>query len=159
VLSAEAALMTREHFVERYGVPVHDRRRRIGRCDPATVDRSQLPGLLDAISASVPLPRRASIAGGVTDCGLLVHYYGPRSVPRHDRAEGGDQRPREHRHVRDVEPVVRRRREPTDGGCDAIGDKVYNARPTPGGRCTLQDINVNVFGVDPDTGSRRPSTT
>jgi hypothetical protein len=46
---------------------------------------------------------------------------------------------------------------PTDG-CPAIGAEVYNPTTNPdGARCTLQDSNVNVLGIDPDTGfARRP---
>ncbi len=45
VISAEVALMVKEHFAETYGKPsVHDRLWRLGRRDPAASDREQLPG-------------------------------------------------------------------------------------------------------------------
>jgi hypothetical protein len=159
VLSAEAALMTREHFVERYGVPEFT----IGDGGSGGAIQQLLighnyPGLLDAISASVPFPDAASIAGGVTDCGLLVHYYGT----RFGAALTAEQKEAINGHASTGTCEMWNRLfvggvNPTDG-CDAIGDKVYNATTNPSGaRCTLQDINVNVFGIDPDTGfARRP---
>ena len=152
--------MTREHFVEHYGVPEFT----IGDGGSGGAIQQLLighnyPGLLDAISASVPFPDASSIAGGVTDCGLLVHYYG---TP-FGAALTAEQKEAINGHAstgtcEHVEPLVRRRREPDRRLRPAIGDKVYNAATNPdGSRCTLQDINVNVLGVDPDTGfARRP---
>ncbi|MGH8977851.1 MAG: DUF6351 family protein [Acidimicrobiia bacterium] len=158
-LSAEAALMTREHFVETYGVPDFT----IG--DGASGGAAQqfaiahnYPGILDAVSAALPVPDVVSIQRGATDCGLLLHYYGTES----GTALTAEQKQTINGHAsagtcpewnRLVGGIVN----PTDG-CDAIGDQVYNRVTNPeGARCTLHDINVNVFGIDPETGfARRP---
>jgi Tannase-like family of unknown function (DUF6351) len=158
-LSAEAALMTREHFIEAYGVP----RFTIG--DGGSGGAIQqlaiaynYPGILDAISAAVPFPDAVSIAGGVTDCGLLVHYYttdfGASLTDAQKEAING------HASTGTCEmwnQLFVGGVNPTDG-CDAIGDRAYDpTKNRTGARCTLQDSNVNVFGVDPATGfARRP---
>jgi hypothetical protein len=160
VLSAEAAMMTREHFVESYGHPDLT----IGDGGSGGAIQQLLiaygyPGLLDGVSASVPFPDAASIAGGVTDCGLLVHYY---TTPKGAALTTG-QRAAINGHksagtcelwnrlfVGGVNPV---------DGCDPkIADQVYDARTNrDGARCTLQDMNIAVFGKDPNTGfARRP---
>jgi hypothetical protein len=159
VLSAEAALMTREHFIEAYGVP----RFTIG--DGGSGGAIQqlavaynYPGILDAISAAVPFPDALSIAGGVTDCGLLVHYYA--SEPGASLTDA--QRQAVNGHASTGTCIMWDRLfvagvNPTDG-CDAIGPAVYDPVQNPTGtRCTLQDINRNVLGSDPATGfARRP---
>jgi hypothetical protein len=159
VLSAEAALMTREHFVEKFGLP----RFTIG--DGGSGGAIQqlalaynYPGILDAVSASVPFPDAVSIAAGVTDCGLLVHYYSTDA----GTALSDAQRAAINGHASTGTCDMWNRLfvggvNPTDG-CDAIGSAAYDPVKNPkGARCTLQDSNVNVLGIDPNTGfARRP---
>jgi hypothetical protein len=159
LLSAEAALMTREHFIETYGVPEST----IG--DGGSGGAIQqlalahnYPGILDALSPSVPFPDAISIAPGVTDCGLLVHYYTTDS----GRRLSDEQKTAINGHRTSGTCVQWDRLfvggvNPTDG-CPAIGDQVYDPVTNPDGtRCSLADINVNALGVDPDTGfANRP---
>ena len=95
MVSAEAALMTREHFVETYGVPeftIGDGGSG-GAIQQLLIAQNQ-PGLLDALSPAAPFPDALSIAGGVSDCGLLVDYYEtPVRLPPERGAAGCHQRP------------------------------------------------------------------
>jgi hypothetical protein len=160
VLSAEAAMMTREHFVEAYGAP----RFTIGDGGSGGAIQQLLiaynyPGILDGLSPAVPFPDAASIAGGVTDCGLLVHYY----ETAHGRALTPAQRAAINGHASAGTCELWNRLfvggvNPTDGCDPSIANQVYDPKTNPHGvRCTLQDINVNVLGRDPKTGfARRP---
>jgi len=159
VVSAEAASMTKEHFVEAYGVPRHT----IGEGGSGGAIQQFLisqnyPGILDASVIGAPFPDAMSMAPGVTDCGLLLDYY--RSPA--GSALNASQRTAINGHATDetceswastflqvVDPTV---------GCDLPEDLVYDPALRPdGARCTLQDSAVNLFGVDPATGfARRP---
>jgi hypothetical protein len=158
VLSAEAALMTREHFVEHYGLPTFT----IGdggsggAIQQLLVAQNQ-PGLLDALSPAAPFPDALSIAPGVSDCGLLVEYYATPS----GRRLSDEQRAAINGHLTAGTCASWDRLfvggiDPTDGCDPAIPpEDVYSAANPEGVRCTLQDANVNVFGTDPDTGFAR----
>ena len=157
MLSAETALMTREHFVEQYGVPqftIGDGGS--GGAIQQLMIAHRYPGILDALSPSVPFPDAISIAGGVTDCGLLVNYYGT----EFGAALTDEQKQAINGHAstgtcESVEPAVRRRLNPTDG-CDprsATRSTTRDTRPD-GVRCTLQDINVNIVGAGSGNGFR-----
>ena len=108
----------------------------------------------------MPFPDAASIAGGVTDCGLLVHYYGDairrrRSPTEQKEAING------HASTGTCEMwnrLVRRRREPDRRLRRDRRQGLQRRDAIPTVRAARsQDINVNVFGVDPDTGfARRP---
>lgn len=160
VLSAEAALMTREHFVEQYGVP----RFTIGDGGSGGAIQQLLianayPGLLDALSPSAPFPDAISISGGVTDCGLLLSYY---ETTEAGAQLGAEQQAAINGHLTagtcsSWRDLFLGAVDPTDG-CSVDQAEVYDPDTNPDGvRCTLQDINVNVMGRDPDTGfARRP---
>ncbi|MCU1427847.1 MAG: hypothetical protein JWL83_1847 [Actinomycetia bacterium] len=162
VLSAEAAMMTREHFVEAYGVP----RFTIGDGGSGGAIQQLLmaynyPGVLDALSPEVPFPDAVSIAAGVTDCGLLVHYYKNTSF---GASLNDAQRRAINGHASSTTCEMWDRLfvggvNPTDG-CDASipAAQIYNAQTNRKGvRCTLQDESIGVLGRDPKTGfARRP---
>lgn len=180
VLSAETALMVKEHFVESYGLPAHT----IGLGGSGGAIQQYLiaqnyPGIIDAVGASVPFPDAVSISGGVVDCSLLNTYYrtpdGAVLTDEQRAAVNGHLTSRtcdmwEQTFARNVSP---------SGGCSlamfeaggdlikglpesgVVGlspDMVYDAETNPDGlRCTLQDGGVNILGRDPDTGfGRRP---
>jgi len=158
-LSAEAAMMTREHFVEHFGVPaftIGDGGS--GGAIQQLVIANTYPGLLDALAPSLPFPDAISIAGGVTDCGLLQDYFvvtGSSLTDDQKKAITG------HASLGTCQmwaslflPAVN----PTQG-CPAVpADQLYNATNNPTGvRCTLQDMNIAIVGKDPATGfARRP---
>ncbi|WP_334140983.1 DUF6351 family protein [Rhabdothermincola sp.] len=161
VVSAEVALMVKEHFIERYGLP----RFTIGEGGSGgAIQQLQIaqnyPGILDALAPTVPFPDAASIAPGVTDCGLLDHYYrtaeGARLSDTQRAAING------HRTTGTCDLWVNaflQLLDPTRG-CSAELDpsRIYDPERNPGGvRCTFQDSNVNIYGRDPVTGfARRP---
>ena len=154
VLSAEAALMTREHFVEQYGVPaftIGDGGS--GGAIQQFADRAQLPGI-----SRRDRRRRCPFPDASFDRGRRDRLRPARALLR-DRVRAPRSRPSRRQaingHASTGTCEMWNRLfvggvNPTDG-CDAIGDQVYNPVTNPeGARCTLQDINVNVFGVDPD---------
>jgi hypothetical protein len=161
VLSSEAAMMTREHFVEAYGVP----RFTIGDGGSGGAIQQMLlaynyPGVLDALSPALPFPDAVSIAAGVTDCGLLVHYY----TTAHASSLTTAQRAAINGHATVGSCELWNRLfvggvNPFDG-CDPSIPKaeLYDPKTNPkGARCTLADMNVAVLGRDPKTGfARRP---
>ena len=113
VLSAETAEVLKEHFSETYGLP----RVTIGEGGSGgAIQQLQIaqnyPGILDAIAPSMPFPDAISIAGGVTDCGLLLDYFNgagswlePGPAERHRRL-------RLHPHLRRLEAQLPQPREP-----------------------------------------------
>jgi hypothetical protein len=159
-LSAETMFMTREHFVEAYGLPTFT----IG--DGGSGGAIQqlaiataYPGALDGLSVSAPFPDALSLAGGVTDCGLLLAYArtpaGARLTEAQRNAITGH---------RDAATCVNWSTlflsaiNPTVGCSNAITAQVYDPESRPDGvRCTLQDINVNSLGRSPANGfAQRP---
>jgi hypothetical protein len=161
VLSAEAEMMTRQHFIESYGLP----RFTIGDGGSGGAIQQMLtaynyPGLLDAVSAALPFPDAVSIAGGVTDCGLLVRYY---TTP-HGKALTTAQQKAINGHestgtCKEWDGLFVGGVRPQDG-CDPQIPKseIYDPKTNRTGvRCTLADINVNMLGRDPATGfANRP---
>ena len=155
MVSAEAALMTRERFIETYGVPeftIGDGGSG-GAIQQLLIAQNQ-PGLLDALSPAAPFPDALSIAPGVSDCGLLVAYYDTPS----GRRLSEEQRAAIDGHLTSGtcaswDDLFVGGIDPTDGCDPAIPPAdVYSEANPDGVRCTLQDSNVAVFGTDPDTG-------
>ena len=179
IVSAETALMVKEHFSETYAPPTFT----IGNGGSGGAIQQFLvtqnyPGILDAVTASVPFPDAFSIAPGVVDCVLLNAYY------RIDTgtALDADQRAAINGHLTDKtcnswEGTFARNLKPDDGcSLDALGaarrnipgipeggppkipeDMMWSEENPTGLRCTLQDGTVNVLGTDPATGyANRP---
>jgi hypothetical protein len=148
VLSAEVALMTKEHFIERYGVPAFT----IGEGGSGgAIQQIQIaqnyPGILDAIAPAVPFPDAISTAQTVTDCGLLLRYFatpsGAQLDPEQQRAIAG------HRTLDTCQLWARTflpNIDPTMGCDPAIPPaQIYNAGTNRTGvRCTLQDSAINL---------------
>lgn len=156
VLSAEVALMVKEHFIEQYGLPEFT----IGEGGSGgAIQQLQIaqnyPGILDAIAPTVPFADALSTAPTVTDCGLLLAYFatagGSQFSAEQQRAVSG------HRSFETCELWARAflpNIDPTQG-CDAAipAAEIYNAESNRDGvRCTLQDSVINLTGVDPSTG-------
>lgn len=156
VLSAETTMMVKERVIEEFGAPDFT----IG--EGASGGAIQLhlmvqnyPGLVDGVVASLPFPDALSMAGGVTDCGLLLHYYesaAGRALTEAQRtAVNGHATAKTCETWRDtfLETL-----DPTNGCDPAIpASQLYDAARNPGGlRCSLQDANRNQLGTDPETG-------
>jgi hypothetical protein len=156
VLSAEVALMVKEHFIETRGLPAFT----IGEGGSGgAIQQLQIaqnyPGILDAIAPTVPFADALSTAQTVTDCGLLLGFFatpqGSQFSAEQQRAISG------HRSfdtcrlwARSFLPNI----DPTRG-CDPgiPADEIYDAESNRDGvRCTLQDVVRNISGTDPTTG-------
>lgn len=160
VISAETAMMVKERFSEHVGVP----RFTIGTgASGGAIQQLMIaqnyPGILDALSPVIPFPDAISTAPGVSDCGLLTHYY--------DSAEGSTLTDAQriaingHASKRTCEQWVSLFLNAIDPyvGCDSKipADQIFSDANPRGIRCTLQDFNRNQFGVDPRTGfAHRP---
>ncbi|MCU1370468.1 MAG: hypothetical protein JWO77_1662 [Ilumatobacteraceae bacterium] len=156
VLSAETTMMVKERLIEELGVPAFT----IGQGDEGGAAQLHLlaqdyPGLVNGIVASNPFPDIVSVWSGVTDCGLLLHYYGTAEgkvlTPAQRRAVNGHATEQTCQSWADTWLGAI---DPADG-CDPEipADAIYDAATNRGGlRCTLQDANRNQFGTDPATG-------
>ena len=154
MLSAEVTMMVKQHFIQTYGDLVFT----IGDGGSGgSIQQLQIaqdyPGLLDGLSPELPFPDAISISGGVSDCTLLNHWYqggGSALTPVQRAAVNG--------HATDATCDLWQASFGQEVRADSCGptvppDQVFNAATNPKGvRCTLQDGNVNVLGVDPATG-------
>ncbi len=180
IVSAEAAMMTKEHFVKTYGVPdVTIGEGGSGGAIQQLLVAQNYPGILDAISPSLPFPDAVSISPGVVDCALLDNYYatetGSALTAEQQTAINGHLSPRtctfwQETFVPVIDPsrcgfgdaagsVVTALPGLTDGLPTVPEDEVYNAETNPEGlRCTFQDSYPEIFAKDPDTGfAERPT--
>jgi Tannase-like family of unknown function (DUF6351) len=159
VLSAETTMMVKEHVAETIGKPKFT----IGAgASGGAIQQLMIgqnyPGLLDALSPVIPFPDAISTAPGVSDCGLLKHFYdtaGSGFTEEQQIAVNG------HRttgtcalwissFLGTIDPTT---------GCDPQipAAQIFTSDNTDGIRCTLQDLNRNEFGIDSRTGyARRP---
>lgn len=159
-LSAETAMMVKERVAETLGAP----RFTIGAGASGGAIQQLLvaqnyPGILDALSPVIPFPDAISIAPGVTDCGLLEHFYASptgrtwtdaQKTAVNGHRTSGTCRLWVSSFLNTIDPTV---------GCDTRipAAQIYSATNPRGIRCTLQDLNRNIFGTDPTTGfARRP---
>ncbi|HEY5153554.1 MAG TPA: DUF6351 family protein [Acidimicrobiales bacterium] len=158
-VSAETAMMVKEHIIETVGVPdltIGDGGS--GGAIQQLLIAQNYPGLLDGIAPSLPFPDAISISGGVTDCGLLNHYYRGAGASLTDA-----QRVAINGHMTTGTCNLWERTflggvNPTDDCPLVPADQRFDATTNPQGtRCDLADSNVNILGTDPATGyARRP---
>jgi hypothetical protein len=159
VISAETAMMIKEHFIEEFGLP----RYTIGAGGSGGSMQQHLlgnnyPGLLDGVMPGRAFPDQVSFLNPLFDCELLVHAIGNSSLTwtqAQKTAVAG---------MQDFGYCVSNgTRYPNlrANNCNATSvpaSLVYNPVTNPtGARCTYQDNMVNIFGIDPATGfARRP---
>jgi hypothetical protein len=180
VLSAETAMMVKEHFSETVGLPeVIIGEGGSGGAIQQILIAQNYPGILDAIGPTLTFPDAASIAPGVIDCALLRSFY---ASPEGASFDAGQQLAVnghlsnttcmvwEQSFVPVVDPVKCGFGEAIQGNVLASlpgldnglafvpPEQLYDPVDNPDGvRCTFQDSYVNVFGRDPETGfARRP---
>jgi hypothetical protein len=164
VISAEAAMMTKEHFIDEYGAPAYT----IGwGASGGSVQQYGIadayPGILNGIIPIISLPNaEGSTQDYVSDCRLLDNYFGanPGYTPAQEAAISG---------FGSFETCAVFGQSITAGigslqptpGCDPSipatvpGDPatVWNATTNPDGvKCGVLEQIVNQLGTDPATG-------
>lgn len=158
VISAETAMMVKEHFIESFGVPVHT----IGAGGSGGSMQQHLiaqnyPGLLDGIIPGASYPDTVTLAPPVTDCSLLARAI---DSSAHDWSE--DQKKAVsgfatwatcESWMRSFSPALIQ-----PSSCHEVIPKelVYHPVQRPDGvRCGFHDNLVNLVGRDSATGLPR----
>lgn len=151
VLSAEALMMTKERFIETFGVPTWTMG--FGGSGGAIQQHmiaDNYPGLLDGLMPLASYPDNWSILGDAMDCSLLDRYFEANAALWADeeerRAVTGFASPDT---CDGWVAIVGGLFDPTEQ-CDPRlpADQVWSPTNPDGARCTIHDHNVNVFGRD-----------
>lgn len=179
IVSAEAAMMTKEHFAETYDVPeVTIGEGGSGGAIQQLLVAQNYPGILDAIAPALVFPDAVSISPGVVDCALLSDFYaspeGQGFTPEQRRAVNGHLSGLtctlwEQTFVPVIDPSRCGFGDAAGGAVSALPgledglptvpeDEAYDAETNPDGlRCTFQDSYPQVFEPDAATGfAERP---
>ncbi len=172
VLGGEAAMMSKEHFIETYGLP---RYTVSAGCSGGSYGSIQLadalPGLFDGVLIACTFPDPLSIALSGSDGDLLNHYFvtHPAALTQEQKVaitgyksmqafiDAANQAGR-------TDPVIGRADDRgagyRPGPCppELPAPQIYNPTTNPAGvRCDVYDAARNIYGVDPATGAaRRP---
>ncbi|HEX7134052.1 MAG TPA: DUF6351 family protein [Iamia sp.] len=162
-VSVETAMMIKEHISEQYGlVEAVIGTNGSGAALQQYNAINNAPGLLAAGMPTASFTDIPSTAMTVADCGLLQSYYGSTALSWTDAQKAavnghnllsGNQL---NAICQSWTDAFYDRLDPTTGCVPP--EQRYDPATNPGGvRCTLQDSNVNLFGIDPATGfARRP---
>jgi hypothetical protein len=169
LITAETALMVKEYFIERFGVPRYTMGfGGSGGSMQQHMIAQNYPGILDGITPSASYPDIFTVIPPTIDCSLLKRVFDSSSLPwtfEQKSAVAG------YASWNNCEQIP-----PTPVGLTWIAtfspgwvvptlcspvvpqSAIYNAQTNPGGvRCTIHDNNVNALGIDPRTGfARRP---
>jgi hypothetical protein len=158
LISAESMMMVKEHFIERFGVPVYT----IGTGGSGGSMQQHLiaqnyPGLLDGLTPSVSFPDGLAVWSSSADCALLANAFERATEPWTDdqkRAVSGFAT------WRVCGTSWARSNLQRSASCpqDIPPGLVFDAAANPKGvRCSTTDNESNSFGTDPKTGfGRRP---
>ena len=162
VISAETMMMVKEHFIKRFGVPVHT----IGIGGSGGAIQQHLiaqnyPGLLDGIIPTIGYPDITSVIPGVVDCSLLAQAFDTSTQSWSDDQKTAVSGFATFRTCTDSwvpAPFAPEWVKPASCAPSIPEVLVYDPITNPGGaRCDLYDNEVHVYGRDPDTGfARRP---
>jgi len=158
VLQGETLMMLKEHFIERYGVPKWT----VGHGGSGGAIQQLLiteiyPGLLDGLQPSLSFPDSTM---HTPDCGLFQNFW-RKSDPavwtdaKKTAVEG---------YTKGTCAAWERTFVPVYTATNARGcalndaSKIYDPVKNPtGARCTVQDMRVNIYGRNPQTGfARKP---
>ena len=156
IISAEAAMMVKEHFIDTYG-PV---RFTIGwGGSGGAIQQYEIadsyPGILDGIIPSISFPDPLTTAGPVTDCRLLDQFFAGRGgssfTPAQQTAIAGYN---DYTTCKSWDATFANRATAT-GSCNSAippADQ-WNAVTNPDGIiCNSNEQIVNQLGIDPTTG-------
>jgi hypothetical protein len=155
IISAEAAMMVKEHFIDTYGPVAHT----IGwGGSGGAIQQYEIadayPGILDGIVPGVSFPDPLSTAGPVTDCRLLNQYFAKSALAYTDAQKRAIAGYRAYDSCVSWEQTFANRATAT-GSCDSsipVADR-WDPVTNPGGvRCNANEQLVNQFGRDPRTG-------
>ena len=162
VISAEAAMMVKEHFIEEYGPVAHT----IGwGASGGAIQQYQIadnyPGILDGIVPQLSFPDPLTTTGPtVGDCRLLNRYFtaNPTLFTPAERTAASGYGTFGSCVSWDVSFASRGN--PTEACPPAIPPEfLYNPATNPGGiKCTSTEQWANQLGRDPDTGFARSVT-
>ncbi len=158
IISAEAAMMVKEHFIKVYGPVAHT----IGWGGSGGAIQQydiadQYPGILDGIVPGISFPDPFTTTGPVTDCKLLDDYFGTTGngfTPDQMREVSGFT---SYDSCRSWEATFANRITAT-GSCDPSipTSLLWNPVTNPHGvRCSATEQYVNQLGRDPRTGFTR----
>jgi len=169
LITAETALMVKEHFIEQFGVPRYTMGfGASGGSMQQHMIAQNYPGILDGILPSASYPDIFTVIPPTIDCSLLKRAF---DTSAHTWTFEQKSAVAGYASWNNCEQVP-----PAPGGSTWIGtfspgwvvptlcnpvvpaSAIYNAQTNPGGaRCTIHDNNVNALGIDPRTGfARRP---
>lgn len=165
VLSAETTMMVKEHFVERYGVPVYTLGTgSSGGSMQLHLINQNYPGMMEGFAARNSFAELLTFGIPLADCALLENAFNTSALPwtfDQKTAVSGWGTWQHCINNRTWNAGYKPRGAVTDSaGCDPslpaalLYDPVTNRG---GARCTWHDNLVNVFGEDPRTGFARRS--
>ena len=157
-LSGEAAMMIKEHFIERYGIPTWTMGVGVsGGAIQQLLIAQNFPGLLDGLVPGMTYADSITVRPGVTDCRLLSRVFNgaPDAWTPEKRAAVEGYAPGTctswidrnfvNNIVADYAP-----------GCGIAPELVYHPTNNPrGARCTVWDTNAASYTRDPATGFAR----
>lgn len=173
VLAGEAAMMSKEHFVETYGVPKYTVS---AGCSGGSYGSIQLadarPGLFDGVLIACTFPDPQAIALSGSDGNLLAHYFAVTNRTgftnaqkvavtgyKYSGADGTTAWIDAARQSGRTDPVPGRVAPGIPGYASAPCNSaipvsaLYDPVTNPAGaRCTLYDAARNVYGVEPSNG-------
>ncbi|MBA3542508.1 MAG: hypothetical protein H0T79_23030 [Deltaproteobacteria bacterium] len=160
VVAAETAMMVKERFIERYGVPLYTMGwGGSGGSIQQHLIAENYPGILDGIVPSISYPDIISVYPDIMDCPLFLDYFANRAAGRFPDA--ADQTAVTGFATTGTcagwNGLLGHLEDPTTGCDPAIAPAlVYHPITNPTGvRCTLADHNVNLVGAKAATGFAR----
>ena len=168
VLSAESALMVKEHFIEQYGLPEYTTG--FGGSGGAFQQRllaHNYPGILDGLILQLPFPDTTTVNARGLDCSLLENYYARAAsnpaawTPAKQAAVNGYLMDVNGRTLcKAIHPGLGQFKVDPRLGFDAVVPLALRYNPVTnrtGARATIWDNMVNIFGIDNATGFARVS--
>jgi len=153
-LSGETFMMLKEHFIERYGVPVWTAGEGgSGGSMQQVLIAQNFPGLLDGLMPARSFPDAITTWNVAIDCRLMQRYFAAHTTgwttAQRQAVEGttpGTCRAWDNY----VDSIVASR------ACGIPKEKAYDPVTNPkGARCTVWDSNVATYGRDPVTSAAR----
>jgi hypothetical protein len=152
LVSAETAMMVKEHIVDRYGTI----RYTMGTgCSGGSIGQNVVtnayPGLVDGIQPACTYADNWTTGFEVDDCHMLLHYWqtgGMAWAPNQQNAVDG------HRDISDCEAWDATFASVSDprNGCGLPADQMYDPQNNPKGcRGTLQDFMIGALGKRPES--------